>query len=314
MPTTTITSFSVRFRVLRRHNKPLRRGGNHHQQSSDGTTVGVPIRPKHKIPGLITIMQDRQQDRMPVVLFLEDLGFDRETVGQVASRCPEIFAASIEKTLKKKIEFLDRIGVSKGHLPRVIKKYPELLVSDVNRTILPRNGAHLPRSLTKKKKKKPSKSITNEGETGGSFADSPASFEPATSRRRAGGHKRKANPLSNSLSSPLPSKQLTREKAGISNLSIHNGPLTRARQIPNILASLAPSAGVKIEQKVVAAVPDAAAVVEEERRSRVEELQAEIEVELEVIRSRDSNAHVVPSHFGKWWKFNKMRKDRKSMC
>jgi SWI/SNF related-matrix-associated actin-dependent regulator of chromatin subfamily C len=70
------------------------------------------------------------------------------------------------------------------------------------------------------------------------------------------------------------------------------------------LASSAPSAGVKIEQKVVAAVPDAAAVVEEEeRRSRVEELQAEIEAEFEVIRSRDSNAHVVPSHCGKWWKF-----------
>ena len=48
---------------------------------------------------------------------------------------------------------------------------------------------------------------------------------------------------------------------------------------------------MKIEQKVVAAVPDAAAVVEEERRSRVEELQAEIEAEFEVIRSRDSNAH-----------------------
>jgi len=47
----------------------LRRGGNHHQQCSDGTTVSVPIRPKHKIPGLITIMQDRQQDRqdrMPI--------------------------------------------------------------------------------------------------------------------------------------------------------------------------------------------------------------------------------------------------------
>ncbi|XP_011037606.1 PREDICTED: SWI/SNF complex subunit SWI3D-like [Populus euphratica] len=139
----------------------------------------------------------------------------------------------------------------------------------------------------------------------GSFADSPASFEPTTSRRRAGGHKRKANSHSNSLSSPLPSKRLTREKAGFSNLSIHNGPLTRARQIPNILASSAPSAGVKIEQKVVAAVPDAAAVVEEERRSRVEELQAEIEAEFEVIRSRDSNAHVVPSHCG-WFSWTQI--------
>ena len=132
-----------------------------------------------------------------------------------------------------------------------------------------------------------------------SYADSPASYEPATSRRRAGGLKRKVSSLSNSLSSPLTSKRPTREKAAVSNLSIHNGPLTRARQIPNILASSASSAGVKIEQKVVAAGPDAAAVVEEERRSRVEELQAEIEAEFEVIRSRDSNAHVVPNHCGK---------------
>ncbi|KAJ6707866.1 SWI/SNF COMPLEX-RELATED [Salix viminalis] len=138
-----------------------------------------------------------------------------------------------------------------------------------------------------------------------SYADSPASYEPATSRRRAGGLKRKVNSLSNSLSSPLTSKRPTREKAAVSNLSIHNGPLTRARQIPNILASSASSAGVKIEQKVVAAVPDAAAVVEEERRSRVEELQAEIEAEFEVIRSRDSNAHVVPNHCG-WFSWTKI--------
>ncbi|KAF9684351.1 hypothetical protein SADUNF_Sadunf04G0109300 [Salix dunnii] len=138
-----------------------------------------------------------------------------------------------------------------------------------------------------------------------SYAESPASYEPATSRRRAGGLKRKVNSHSNSLSSPLTSKRLTREKAAVSNLSIHNGPLTRARQIPNILASSASSAGVKIEQKVVAALPDAATVVEEERRSRVEELQAEIEADFEVIRSRDSNAHVVPSHCG-WFSWTKI--------
>jgi len=133
----------------------------------------------------------------------------------------------------------------------------------------------------------------------GSYADSPASAEPGPSRRRPGGHKRKANSLSNFFSSPLPSKRLTREKAAISNLSNHNGPFTRARQIPNILASSALSAGVKVEQKVATAVPDAAALVEEERRSKVEELQTEIEAEFEVIRSRDSNAHIVPSHCGK---------------
>ncbi|KAH7564815.1 hypothetical protein JRO89_XS09G0032500 [Xanthoceras sorbifolium] len=65
---------------------------------------------------------------LEVVSFLEDLGFDNENVGKILARCPELFAASIEKTLTKKVEFLDSIGVSKVHLPRVINKYPEFLV------------------------------------------------------------------------------------------------------------------------------------------------------------------------------------------
>lgn len=72
------------------------------------------------------------------MLLLEEVGFDRETVGKVLVRCPEIFATSVERTLKGKLEFLASIGISKGHLPRVIKKYPEVLVSDVEGTLLPR--------------------------------------------------------------------------------------------------------------------------------------------------------------------------------
>lgn len=73
-----------------------------------------------------------------MVSFLEGLGFDQETVGKILGRCPEIFATSIEETLKKKVEFLVSIGVSEDHLPQAIKKYPELLVSDTNRSLLPR--------------------------------------------------------------------------------------------------------------------------------------------------------------------------------
>lgn len=73
-----------------------------------------------------------------MVTFLEDLGFDRENVGNILVRCPELFATSIDRTLKKKVDFLTGIGISKDHLPRAIKKYPELLVSDVDRTLLPR--------------------------------------------------------------------------------------------------------------------------------------------------------------------------------
>lgn len=73
-----------------------------------------------------------------MVSFLKDLGFDQETVGKILVRCPEIFAMSIEKTLRVKVEFLTSIGVSEDHLPRIIKKYPEFLVSDINKALLPR--------------------------------------------------------------------------------------------------------------------------------------------------------------------------------
>lgn len=84
------------------------------------------------------LLLQKPNEFLEVVSFLEELGFDRETVGRILGRCPEIFAANIEKTLKKKLEFLASIGISKDHLTRVIRKYPELFVSDINRTLLPR--------------------------------------------------------------------------------------------------------------------------------------------------------------------------------
>ncbi|KAL6986893.1 hypothetical protein U1Q18_040983 [Sarracenia purpurea var. burkii] len=80
----------------------------------------------------------KPQEIQQVVVFLKDLGLDEETIGRVLGRCSEIFAAIIEKTLKKKLDFLTTIGVSKSHLPWVIRKYPELFLYDVNRTLLPR--------------------------------------------------------------------------------------------------------------------------------------------------------------------------------
>ena len=76
--------------------------------------------------------------QIQVVSFLEEVGFDKESIGRIIARCPEISATSVEKTLKRKLEFLIKIGVSKTHLPRAIKKYPELLVSDPHKTLHPR--------------------------------------------------------------------------------------------------------------------------------------------------------------------------------
>ncbi|KAK4285209.1 hypothetical protein QN277_001938 [Acacia crassicarpa] len=84
------------------------------------------------------LLLQKSQDFLQVVLFFENMGFDRQTIGTILARCPEIFAACPTKTLKRKIEFLHAIGVSEIFLPRVIRKCPELLVSDPDRTMLPR--------------------------------------------------------------------------------------------------------------------------------------------------------------------------------
>ncbi|GER52680.1 mitochondrial transcription termination factorfamily protein [Striga asiatica] len=73
-----------------------------------------------------------------VVSFFNDLGLDEKAISKTLARCPEIFAASIDETLKKKLEFLSSVGISETHLPRVIRKYPELFVCDVDRALYPR--------------------------------------------------------------------------------------------------------------------------------------------------------------------------------
>ncbi|GMH03884.1 hypothetical protein Nepgr_005723 [Nepenthes gracilis] len=80
----------------------------------------------------------KPQEFLKVVTFMQEVGFDKESIGKILGRCPEMFASSIDNTLQKKVKFLSSIGISKHHLPRVIKKYPELFVSDVDRTLLPR--------------------------------------------------------------------------------------------------------------------------------------------------------------------------------
>ncbi|KAI4355931.1 hypothetical protein L6164_004655 [Bauhinia variegata] len=80
----------------------------------------------------------KPQDFLQVIVFLENMGLDKESIGKILARCPHIFAASISKTLQRKIEFLRKVGISEVPLPRVIKMYPQLLVADTNRTVLPR--------------------------------------------------------------------------------------------------------------------------------------------------------------------------------
>ncbi|KAF9617541.1 hypothetical protein IFM89_037353 [Coptis chinensis] len=91
----------------------------------------------------------RPHEVVQVVSFMEELGFDKESIGRTVIRCPEIFAASIENTLKKKLKFLVDIGISEVHLPRVIRKYPDILVSDI-KTILPRIEYLMNTGLSKK--------------------------------------------------------------------------------------------------------------------------------------------------------------------
>ncbi|GLT42774.1 hypothetical protein SLA2020_167580 [Shorea laevis] len=134
--------------------------------------------------------------------------------------------------------------------------------------------------------------------------------EPASTRRRAGAQKRKANALAASSPSSLPSKRITREKSNLMSQSsiIHNGPLTRARYgAPSNLSSAAGSSRVKLEEP--GSVREKAKLKELEELNKANEqweaLEAKIESEFEAIRSRASNAHVVPNHCG-WFSWTQV--------
>lgn len=73
-----------------------------------------------------------------MVSFFKDLDLDEASVGRILARRPEIFAGSIEETLKRKLSFISSIGVSRNQFPRVIKKYPDFFVCDVDRALRPR--------------------------------------------------------------------------------------------------------------------------------------------------------------------------------
>ncbi|KAK6240956.1 hypothetical protein SCA6_006345 [Theobroma cacao] len=142
---------------------------------------------------------------------------------------------------------------------------------------------------------------------------SSAEPEPASTRRRAGAQKRKANSLSGSSSSSTPSKRITREKSNLIShpLINHNGPLTRARQgAPSGNLALgfgSGSVGGKLEETSL--VKDSVRAEDLEELNKASEeweaLEAKIEAEFEAVRSRDSNAHVVPNHCG-WFSWTKV--------
>ncbi|WOH16249.1 hypothetical protein DCAR_0935799 [Daucus carota subsp. sativus] len=84
------------------------------------------------------LLLQKPQEFQQVVNYLKESGLDEETVGRVLGRCPEIFATDVDRVLRKKIEFLNSIGVSGVCLPYVIKKYPELYVCDIGKALHPR--------------------------------------------------------------------------------------------------------------------------------------------------------------------------------
>ncbi|CAK9142573.1 unnamed protein product [Ilex paraguariensis] len=143
--------------------------------------------------------------------------------------------------------------------------------------------------------------------------------EPTSSRRR-GGPKRKAGNISgsgnSSTSQTMSLKRQAREKPqAVPFPSIHhNGPCTRARQLPNNNSAASPLdsvALVKSEAADAVAKPVGSggeAVKSEELKGVKEDLEvleAKIEAEYKVTRSRGANAHVVPNHCG-WFSWNKI--------
>ncbi|XP_068657718.1 SWI/SNF complex subunit SWI3D-like [Aristolochia californica] len=129
------------------------------------------------------------------------------------------------------------------------------------------------------------------------------------SRRRAGGLKRKASAASGGgTNSSTPSKRLAKEKPLVSLSQHHNGPWTRARQSPNKFAAAAASTQQKPADSgafpVVQATGDSVAAAGDSDVSEEEQKPA-IDSEFEAVKSREANAHVVPTPAG-WFSWTKI--------
>lgn len=147
--------------------------------------------------------------------------------------------------------------------------------------------------------------------------DSPATEPPAPRRR---GQKRKSTSSATLGSSSAPPKRHAREKAaaaaaaaaaGVSSFSsaIHNGPLTRARQLSDNNAAIS-SVLNAINNDLSTAAADAAGGADggemvNVTREDYEALEAAIEAEFEAIRSCGENVHVVPVAAG-WFSWTKI--------
>ncbi|BBN18673.1 hypothetical protein MPTK1_8g04450 [Marchantia polymorpha subsp. ruderalis] len=86
-------------------------------------------------PQILTITPQEFDD---VVAFLNGYGYDPEDIDKLLRRAPEIFAANIEGTLQRKVDFLLELGIKPAKLFRIIKFYPEILSMSVDDALRPR--------------------------------------------------------------------------------------------------------------------------------------------------------------------------------
>ena len=148
----------------------------------------------------------------------------------------------------------------------------------------------------------PSPAATIPGGSSMKLTDSPATEPPP--RRR--GQKRKST-NSSSTTSSAPPKRHAREKAAaaaaaasgsiFSNLPpIHNGPLTRARQLSDSNAAIFSALNAIKNEASMTTVNDSAVIDREESavNEEIKKFQALIDAEFDSIRNRDASVHVVP--------------------
>ncbi|XP_020600365.1 SWI/SNF complex subunit SWI3D [Phalaenopsis equestris] len=133
-------------------------------------------------------------------------------------------------------------------------------------------------------------------------------------RRRTGGQKRKvASSLSAAVVSASTSKRLVKERNALNILSSgHNGPCTRARQLPGKIAAGSPQTpqeGLAMVETVVAEVGKEIVFFEDPIKSVECSVEppdvTTMEAMFEAVRSRGVRVHVVPTSAG-WFSWEKI--------
>ncbi|XP_058227796.1 transcription termination factor MTERF5, chloroplastic-like isoform X3 [Rhododendron vialii] len=94
----------------------------------EGGPVSAPITTlnSQKLKALGRLTDDGPTGKLPLIIYLTELGMEHEVIKEVISKFPPFADYSLDEKVKPVVEFLLDLGVPKSDIPSILRKWPQL--------------------------------------------------------------------------------------------------------------------------------------------------------------------------------------------